>query len=384
MTSTPVVRRATTADVHGILRIYQDAYRGTYPDPIMTEVDGLTSALSSDQHCCMIATDGDLVAGTVSYRVNRENRLAKVFGAVVLPAYRGASITRDLLLAGWEELSALPSPVEIIYATTRTVSTTPQELAVRLGYRSLGIFPNVHKTDEFETHCLTAFYAPSVLEKRYTDFALHPKIVPLFDLVRTECGLPPLDVATGRTSESASKKPVRPDLEVILAERFVQHRFQAEKPLVERHHWFFPFLQPNVLLTNPTQSVEVFAHVSAIDKHCVLLGIRDSERLGYAGILQRACRLLHDILATRYIEFIVRADETERISNALDAGFIPCAYFPAMQLSNDRRYDFVAFSRSFEVLDFHNIQLEGINHEYLMQYFEAWKDIALGPILLDG
>jgi ribosomal protein S18 acetylase RimI-like enzyme len=388
MTNALVVRRATPADAYGILRIYQDIYSGTYPDPLMTEVGRLTSALSSDQHCCMIATDGELVAGTVSYRIDRENRLAKAFGAVVLPAYRGANIARDLLVAGWAELSTMPSPIEIVYATTRTVSTIPQEIAARLGYRSLGIFPNVHRTDKFETHCLSTFYAPSVLDKRHTDFALHPKIVPLFDIVRAECGLAPLDVATvpsgvGAGGSAASRKSARLDLEVIVADRFAQHRFRVEKSTVERHHWFFPFLRPNVLLTNPEQSVEVFAHVSASDKYCVLLGIRDLAQIGYPDILRLACRLLHDALATRYIEFVVRADETERISSALDAGFIPCAYFPAMQLSNDRRYDFVVFSRSFEILDFHDIRLDGINHKYLMQYFEAWKNIALGPILLD-
>jgi hypothetical protein len=162
----------------------------------------------------------------------------------------------------------------------------------------------------------------------------------------------------------------------------VRHRFFDEKPTVQEHHWFFPFHEPNLLLTTPDQKVEVFAFYSEIDKHCVLIGIRDVDGLGYSNILDAACRTLKG-LGARYIEFIIRADETAKIETAIQAQFVPCAYFPAMQLAaSGTRFDYAVFSRSFEILDFHNLKLEGRNCQYLIQYYNNWKEISLDPILL--
>src|SRR5262249_20849941 len=109
---------------------------------------------------------------------------------------------------------------------------------------------------------------------------------------------------------------------------------------------------------------------------------RDTGRRGYSNIFQSACRSLRG-LGARYIEFIIRADELRKIETALRAQFLPCAYFPALQLGADgARYDYVVFSRSFEILDFRNVRLEGVNHDYLMQYFDSWKEISLDPVLL--
>ena len=44
-----------------------------------------------------------------------------------------------------------------------------------------------------------------------------------------------------------------------------------------------------------------------------------------------------------------------------------------MHLIGAQRYDFVIFSRSYEILNFRNIRLEGINREYLNQYLQLWK-----------
>lgn len=108
----------------------------------------------------------------------------------------------------------------------------------------------------------------------------------------------------------------------------------------------------------------------------MLIGIRDINNAGYASILNIASHLLHD-LGARYLEFIMRADEIQSIDAAIKASFIPSAYFPAMHCEKKLRYDFVTFSRSFEILNFRNLSLEGVNRKYVLQYFNIWKELSL-------
>jgi hypothetical protein len=82
-------------------------------------------------------------------------------------------------------------------------------------------------------------------------------------------------------------------------------------------------------------------------------------------------------LGARYLEFIMRADDLENIDAVLTSKFIPSAYFPAMHREEEGRYDFVVFSRSFEILNFRDLSLEGINQKFMLQYFNLWKELSL-------
>jgi hypothetical protein len=344
----------------------------------------LEEALARDEYHWIVAESAGEIVGSVVYRYDRVNALAKVFGAVVEPRFRGANLTEAMMKYGYDSLLSEIPPIEVVYATTRTVSPAPQKLTANLGYKKLGIFPNVHKTEGYETHCLTALFTQSAFESRFTDFSLHPSVAPLYEIARGECGLSPLPVASQekmRQIRSAADlpHPTNISLEFIQAPAFVRHRFLEEKRILGGHHWFYPFHEPNLLLTSADQSIEVFCFFSPIDKHCILIGIRDTQGEGTFRILDAASKLLHD-LGARYIEFIIRADEIEKIEMAIEAEFIPCAYFPSMHRNGEIRHDFVAFSRSFEILNFRNLKLEGVNRQYLVQYFNIWKEQSFLPL----
>jgi hypothetical protein len=379
------IRLARAKDAPSIIQLYHEIYDGTYPDPMMSEYARLEHALASEEYRWLVAEEGDRLVGSVVYRVDRGNRLAKVFGALVEPAQRGHRLTEQMMEEGRLVLKRSDAPIEVIYATTRTVAAAPQKLTASLGYRRLGVFPNVHKTEKYETHCLTALFEPGALEKRFTAFRLHPKIATLYEIVRGECDLPALPIAASAPEIPGPRKPVqRLELETIDAPNFVRHRFLDERPTVQEHTWFFPFHEPNVVLTTPDQAVEIFAYYSETDKHCVLMGIRDVHEIGYATIFANCCRELRN-LGARYIEFIIRADEIQKVEVSLRARFVPSAYFPALQLSAaGHRFDYVVFSRSFEILDFQDLELEGVNRQYLREYFKTWKEISLDRSLLDA
>jgi cyclopropane fatty-acyl-phospholipid synthase-like methyltransferase len=104
--------------------------------------------------------------------------------------------------------------------------------------------------------------------------------------------------------------------------------------------------------------------------------------LNFAELFLSANRLLRNAGA-RYIEVIIRADRPKILESIMKAKFIPCGFFPAFQLVNNQRYDFLVLSRSFEVFDFQNVKLKGLNQVYLEEYFKAWKTMALNPKLLE-
>jgi N-acetylglutamate synthase-like GNAT family acetyltransferase len=320
------------------------------------------------------------VIASVLALYDEPNRLAKVFGAVVKKEYQGRGAMESLLAGGLNYLKENTKGVEVIYSTTRTVNEAAQSLTERLGFKKLGIFPNAHRTDEYETHCLTAIISPEAIEKRFTNYMIHHEIESLYKIVQKEVGLAPLESIIPEPSSKNLFPPV--DLEVVQSAKFVAYRYNLLKSEKKLDFEFFPFHQPNLVIMSPDQSIELFCHFSATDGHSVIIGGNIPQNMNYSELFLAANKLLRNVGA-RYIEVIVRADKPKILESILRSKFIPCGFFPAFQLVNECRYDFIVFSRSFEVFDFKNVTLKGLNQSYLEEYFKAWKKIALNPKLLE-
>ena len=84
-----------------------------------------------------------------------------------------------------------------------------------------------------------------------------------------------------------------------------------------------------------------------------------------------------------YIETIIRANRLNIIDKVIKARHLPCAYVPAFQLQGLFRYDYVIFSKSFEILDFNNLELTGANEKYLKNYIKLWEETFLGDYFKD-
>jgi hypothetical protein len=382
-----LLRRATEEDIFKISELYFEVYNGTYPDPIISNLKLMKNFISNMDNYWMVGEKDNQLVASLIYEYDPQHKIAKAFGAVVSTKVRKAGIAEALMWFALELINEdTKNGLELTYATTRTVHPVAQLLTNKLDFKKLGIFPNVHRTTDYETHCLASRFSERALENRFKDFKLHPKIMPLFKLAQQELALPDL--------EEAFLKENMPfellhnfKLEVINAPSFVLERFLKVKQEGKLDNSFFPFHTPNVLITSPDQSTEAFLFINEVDRHCVIIGINSDQTFqhNHLSLLKQIVDLLRS-MNVRYIETIVRADKTNEIENVLKAKFIPCAYFPAFQLtSNDKgevRHDFVVFSRSFEIFDFSNIQLEGIYKEFLILYFEMWKEISLNPKLI--
>lgn len=378
-----VLRRANEEDIFKISQLYYEIYQGSYPDPMVNDLKRLKEFIKDPNHFWVIAMRDEGVVASVIFDYDPAHRLAKAFGAIVDPVERKSGLALELTKFGHELINdEAKFPIEVLYATTRTVHAVAQKLTEKLNFKKLGIFPNAHRTTDYETHCLASLITDQAIQKRFKDFKIHPKIAPLFKMAKEELNLPDLNLAE-------LKKPLdfelnhQFNLEVINAPKFVKERFNIVHNEGRIDNNFFPFHYPNVLITSPDQTTEVFLYINESDRHCVIIGVSTDPTLHhqYFSLLRQITEMLRT-LNVRYIETIVRADKTDQIDKMLKAKFIPCAYFPAFQLLQDKRFDFVVFSRSFEVFDFSNIELHGRYKEYLEFYFEMWKEISLKPKLI--
>jgi RimJ/RimL family protein N-acetyltransferase len=369
-----IFRRASVDDITSIVGLYSTAYHGHYPDPMFTNIEILSRVI--DDHFLFVAQSADNhVVGCIHFLYSESSFLGKAGAAVVHPNFQGMHITQSLIQFGVDYLSKNTQGVDVLYATTRTVHKAAQVLTSQLGFKKLGIFPNVHKTEDFETHALASLFLNDCLKKRYTDFKQHPAVINLFNIAAKECSLPAMEVETDINFKNFDGKAL--NLEVIDAKLFVRHRLQKLIDENDIDLSFFPFHRPSVLISTPDQKVEVFCYVNDVDKHCVIAGLKLDREVDLADLLLKTSSILRD-RGVRYIELIVRANRLNIITKFLKAKYLPCGYFPAFQKEDDKRYDYVVFSRSFEILDFNNIELEGHNKEYLNEYIKAWEEAFLG------
>jgi RimJ/RimL family protein N-acetyltransferase len=373
-------RLATEADIFQISQLYFDVYQGTYPDPLMKDFALIKRFINSEAGFWFITKEdnGEIIASVLA-AYDQENLIAKAFGAVVKTDARGHGIMESLLGWGIKYLIEKTPGVDVIYSTTRTVNEAAQTLTEKLGFKKLGIFPNAHRTNEYETHCLTAIIREQALEKRYTNYKLHHNIESLYNIVDSEVGLGKLEVLVPETPTKVLVSPG--EIEVLQSQKFINYRYNHLKAEKKLEFEFFPFHQPNLMIISPDQSIELFCHLSPVDGYCVIIGGKMPSNMNFTELFLLSNRLLRDAGA-RYIEVILRADRPKILESIMKAKFIPCGFFPAFQLVNGKRYDFLVLSRSFEVFDFQNVKLKGLNQVYLEEYFKAWKSIALNPKLI--
>lgn len=373
------IRRANLKDISRLLELYSMAYNGTYPDSTFTDVNNLIKLINSaDRFLFVYESDGEIVASTL-FLYEESHLLAKAGGAVVLPDFRGQNITRQILEFGINYINENTKGFELLYITTRTVNRAAQVLTKKMGFKELGVFPNVHKTQDYETHALSVLLYESALKKRYTTFEHHPNSYPLYSIAEKTCELPKMDMAKEWIKKEYQGEV--PSLEIVEAKEFLNHRFKNLKTRREIDLGFLPFHKPNLLITSPDQRIEVFLYENEIDKHCVFAGLKMDREVSLTNLFIKVSNMLRD-RGVRYIEVISRANRLNFIDKLCQAKFLPSAYVPAFQLEGEKRFDYIVFSRSFEVIDFKNIELTGANQEYLSEYVKLWEECHLGKNIL--
>jgi hypothetical protein len=366
---------ATQDDASAIVELYHKVYSGKYTLEEVSSPETIAKNVEDATYFWILARCEGMVVGSVIFAIDAVNKLGKSYAAVILKEFRGHDLMRIMVKFSIQMLTEKTRVCDVIYATTRTVNYAPQMVLESLNFRSAGIFPNVRKVEAFETHGLAVYLGANALINRRKNPRLVEEVHDFYKILQGDLNLEDAEIV-----ELESKDPRKMgkqinfslcrDLKEIDAKLF---EYQ-DQDLMERI--FFPFIEPNILFSSTDGTADFFVNFNPLDGSGVVLGFR------YSGTNLRQCLMWFCEEASktgmRYIEMLISAFRPERQRLVLDAKFLPCAYFPAIRMSDEGlREDYLIFSRSFEKLDFMDLHLRGSNRRFLDAFMKSWYELLV-------
>ncbi|MDA8131247.1 MAG: GNAT family N-acetyltransferase [Elusimicrobia bacterium] len=368
-----VIRLAKVQDMRRIQMLYAEVYGGSYSIPIVTDKDKMRSAIENDDYYWMVAECESRVIGSLVYAVDLLYRNSKAFGAVVSQEYRKHDLAYMMMKLVLDDITKNKDLVDLVYATTRTANHAPQKLTESLGFIKLGIFPNSNRLQYNETHCLTGYFTDKAMRLRRRTPRIIPELAPFYEIVRKQVKLEDAEIldVKGDYSDHKVKIPLL-NFEAITAPEFVKNRWKKTVSNSFFEHTFMPFHEPNLILITPDQGTEVYLTFNQKDKYSVVVGGVTNEK-SFAVVLESIAQAVNQ-MDMAYVEVIIDAYAPEAQRDALDARFIPSAYFPCGKRMEAQRYDTVVFSRTFDILDFRNVKIISHYKDFLNEYLKLWRE----------
>lgn len=352
------LRRAGPDDSDAIFALYDHIYQGSYTLDIVNKSSERLVALNDPNHYWLVVDDGTRIAGSAILEVDPEQRHGKVFAAVMRDEYRRHDVMSRLIGMGIQKLMYDDRLCDVIYATTRTASIGPRQLLKKLGFVSLGIFPNVHRLAEYETHGLSALFHPDAWAKRRRLPKLIPEVEGFYRIIRQTFHLEPAEIMPAK--HQPKLKMFRGDVVGLDLER----ERQAGELLMD----FFPFHPANFLFANDDRSVMAFVNYEGKDGYGTLVALKAPIE-DLRGVLEATFEM-GQRTGIVYLEILVDAYEPRMQRAALAAQFLPCAYFPSMQQTEHDRKDYLVFARSMLPLNFSNVQMTPRDRQFLDHYLQ--------------
>ncbi|MBI4801758.1 MAG: hypothetical protein HY796_04450 [Elusimicrobia bacterium] len=367
------IRLAKVQDMRRMQMLYAEVYGGNYSISLITDKDKMRRAIENDDYYWLVADcEGRIIASLV-YALDLEYRISKAFGAVVSQDYRKMDLAYTMMKLVLDDITHNKKLVDTVYATTRTANYAPQRLTESLGFIKMGIFPNTHKVSENETHCFSAYITEEALKKRRCRPRLIADVEPFYNLIRKQINLDKAVITPVKSLYRENRNRIAPlHLETITAPNFIKNRYKRFKSDGFFAHNYMPFHEPNLIFITPDQSTEVYLQYNQKDKYSVVIGGVTKEKSAAVALESIAQKLNEMNMA--YIEVILDAYAPQLQREAMDARYIPSAYFPCMKKTGSRRYDCIVFTRTFEILDFRNVKILSLYKSFLREYLKLWRE----------
>ncbi|MBI4667717.1 MAG: hypothetical protein HY747_00800 [Elusimicrobia bacterium] len=341
-------RQAAARDAAGLMRLYRKSAVSIGEDLHILDVKELTQSLASKDNLWILACRDRGCAAAVMLRLEAGHGLAKIERLYADPADKNSGRVFKAALRFLISYLEKNTAVDIIYCTTRTLTPSQLALTVELDFKMLGIFPGAFGSDESRINGLTAHFLRGVLKtRRHHRFALHPALKSLYEIVRRECGLEPLAAVAPADLDFSLNTNELPPMELLRAPLLIARRFDILRQKKSLSANFYPFQEPNALLTDPDQRLEVFLRIFDDMRFAVIIGERLDLPVNPVTLYRRIVTMLHNQGIT-YIEVINDAADFKGIDCILKASFIPCAYFPCLKKHEEIRRDYAVFAKSFE------------------------------------
>ncbi|MFF4429570.1 GNAT family N-acetyltransferase [Streptomyces sp. NPDC001513] len=371
----PVITPAACADIAELRQLYYAVYGPHYPVALGTDPAEMARLIEDPYSLWLVGRCADTGALTASAAIHGEpgSRIGRLEGIAVHPEHRSAGLAAALteaLCAGMLDTGRLDS----VYATVRTVSSGPQRVVARNGFRPLGILPNAVDLRSRESLALYARHSAGVLDRRNPVTEVPAPLLPLLRTAEAALGIryPGVRAGSGPLPAPAPHGAAE-RLEMIEAPAFVRRRFRERFPCAEG--WFYPLHTPNVLLTPEDGRFEVYAYLNRAGGYASLLTAHPDPAAA-AAYLEPVTRALARAGAG-YVEALVPLAHQEALSAFLAQGFVAGALYPAMRADGDGFHDYAVLSRSSERIDFRGVAVEPPLQPYLDCYTSAWASTHL-------
>ncbi len=367
-----LMRRAAVDDISAIRQLYFDTYGDRYGLPEVVDDTRSQEVLTDDGWFWLLTEVDHQIVASLIFGLEPDHRLGKTFGGVVEPGLRGQKVMQEMLREGLSLLLCQGGPFDLVYAVVRTfISLSFHRDLSRLGFVDVGVFPNVRKVQRYETHGLKVCLGQEAIERRRKRPRLIPEIATLYDITREKLKLEPAELVPVRP------KPIPLDRIPLTVKAEVGQDIDVArmsflwKTTRDLDYGFFPLHLPNLILTDESETVRVFLNLQERDGHASILGIR-SGHLDKAKVLLSVADFCEERRAA-YLELLVSAFCPQDQHLAYQAGFLPCAYFPAAELdSQGQRCDVVVTSKTFVPLHFRGLKLPEAAKPYLLEFFKTY------------
>jgi N-acetylglutamate synthase-like GNAT family acetyltransferase len=373
------IQVADVQDVDEMINLYRSVYGRKYPISYGNDPELLLKSINNkESHKILVARDimNRVICGALIVEIDFFNKIGKLVGLVVHPNFRRHKIGNSLVEYASHFFLTKENTLNSLYATTRTISVGPQIIFIKNDYLPLGIFPNAHRLQKYETVALFAKFRSGVLEKRKAENAVSVMLKPLYEnlvnLVST-CKIPP--VFEPRTLQIVEENDDW-EFEILRAPHYVYRKFHERFPDPNDH--FFPFHTPNMLIADKKGRIEIFAYFSKKDGYCTL--IKSTKPISSLKGLPTNLYMQLDDLGVSYIEVLVNVKHTPLIEVLLSGQFLPSAIYPAMREVNQNYEDYIIMSRTMEPLNFRGMAIIAPFKPFVDKYVDAWKKVNLDTI----
>lgn len=362
-----IIARARKRDIPEIQNLYNEVYEGKYTIPEIIQKKKMEKIIYDKNRLWVVAINKDKkICASYIFAIDFEKLIGKLYAAVVHPNFRGRDIMPRMINATKRFLEKNNVYLDTVYATFRTVSLAPKKVLSDLGFISLGIFPNVHRLDEEETHGLQAWFSENCFETRKKPPFLIPEFLPIYDVIREQLSLEEAFICEHKTD-----KPIKFN-NIIHGER-VKRSYKTQKAKNELLFSFFPFHEPNYCFESKKEKIRVYLYSEIKDGHTCILGIYNKDKnIELKQILKAVIEAGYS-MRMDYIELLVSAYNIKEQRAAIDSGFLPCAYYPAFDLINNERIDYFICAYSSRDLKFSNVKLFETDRKFIDAYLQNTK-----------
>jgi hypothetical protein len=366
------IKKANIQDKNYIKNLYKEVYGYNYSLPEVTDEDLLNEILLNPENIWLVVYDNEnKICGSLLFRIDKKNLLAKALAAVVKEKYRNNKIFELLFHLGFNH-SILKA--EAVYALARTITLSPQKVLFKNNFIPAGIFPNVRRVLTYENHALFIYLTQKGLKKREKITKMNILVNEIYQILQkysirliykeNKLNLNDSEFFKEKYQkvliQKLNFKPIILDNINIIVDNVEK---EYNEKLNKLRFKFMPFHKPNFKIKTPLGSI--FLHFNYIDKHCAIMGLEVEDNLEKIYNIFYNIPFIVDKLDARYLEVLSKAENYFYHNILIDIGFIPCAYFPIMLKENNKRKDVAAFFYPFNFPNLKNMIVPNIFKEYL-------------------